>query len=370
MKKFLFVLLSLCSCQAVDRRPNSQGDYYPLVLGHRGACGYKPEHTEASYLTAVEMGVDFVEPDLVVTKDGEIILRHEYQIGETTNISEIYKSRKNSYVVDGEKIDDWFVNDFTLKELRKVRAVERLPYRTKEFDGEYPLMTFEEFIQLIQRQEKKIGKKIGIVPEIKHSTFTKSLKLPIKCGKEKRTCSFEDKVLDILHKYGYDQEGASPVIIQSFEIENLKYIRNSFKGHSRYKLLQLIDEPQMKFADEVAAKRSTTFRDVITPEGMKKIAEYADYVGLWKWYIQPFEVREKKIFLAEPTPQPLQWAHEAGLGVVVYTFRSDKENVAPKYKDKYSEYYQYFDLRVDGVFTDFAADGVEARKMFLQSNGL
>jgi len=337
----------------------------PIIVGHRGACGYRPEHTLESYKMAIEAGADFIEPDLVSTKDGVLIIRHEYEIGGTTNVADIFPDRKRVKTVDGVKTEGWFIEDFTYDEIKKVRAKERLTYRNQNYNGKFPLVTFEEFLQFIQKSEKERKRVIGIYPEIKHSTYFKSLGIQLKCsnGNEPlHNCSLEEKVLETLAKYGYDKPGASPVVIQSFEVSNLQEIRKLMGKNSNYKLLQLLDEPQMQPADWAARGSHLTYGDMTHPEILKMIASYADGVGPWKRMIIGEDPNSKNLQKATTF---IEDAHKVNLFVHPYTFRSDHENLAAEYHDDpEKEYFQFFQLGVDGVFSDFAFDAVRARKNY------
>ncbi|MEN3337244.1 MAG: glycerophosphoryl diester phosphodiesterase, partial [Acidobacteriota bacterium] len=187
----------------------------PLVIGHRGASGYRPEHTLAGYRLAAEMGADFIEPDLVATKDGVLIARHENEIGGTTDVADRFPDRKTTKVVDGQSVTGWFSEDFTLAEIKTLRAKERLGALRPEsqaFDGEFQVLTFDEMVDFVAAESATRGKPIGIIPEIKHSTYFAGIGLPM-----------EQRFLDVLGAHSYLR--TAPVIVQSFEITNLKWLR-------------------------------------------------------------------------------------------------------------------------------------------------
>ena len=242
----------------------------PLVLGHRGAAGYLPDHTLAGYQRAIDSGADFIEPDLVSTKDGVLVVRHEPNITATTNVKDHpeFARRKRKRTVDGVEEEGWFVSDFTLAELRTLRAVQPLEERDQSHNGKYKVPTFEEVLKLARDQSRRTGRTIGVYPEIKHSTYHRSLGLPI-----------EDKLLAALARYGYTKKD-SPVIIQSFEVGNLKALR----PRTQVRLVQLIDGsgqnpdgsvdqslPLGQPYDFTLAKDSRTYQDLLTPKGLAEI---------------------------------------------------------------------------------------------------
>ncbi len=355
--------------QSLKLKPITQAPARPTIVGHRGACGHAPEHTLKSYQLAIDMGADFVETDIVVTKDGELIARHEYEIGETTNVGTFYPERKKIKTVDGVTKEGFYAEDFTYAELEsKVRAVERLSYRNHDDDGKFKLVKTEDIIKLIKENEERLGKKIGFYPEIKHTTYLRSLGTAINCEiPTKHNCTVEEKLVELLHKHGYDKPNASPVVIQSFETANLIELRNILGPKSPYKLLQLLDEPQMQPGELIGKPGKTlTYNDMLSKPNLARIAKYADGVGPWKRMI----VTEDPITHKLNQPNNIvDDAHEVGLFVHPYTFRTDKENLAPEYlNDPVMEYIQYFVLGVDGVFTDFADDGVKAREIYMKLN--
>ena len=258
----------------------------PLVIGHRGASGYLPEHTLAAYKKAVEMGADFIEPDLVVTKDGELIARHEPNITATTDVSARpeFANRKTTRKVDGVNETGWFATDFTLAELRTLRAKQPNAARDKSFDGQFQIPTFREILDLAKSESARTGRTIGVYPETKHPTYHVDAGLPI-----------EPRLLALLAEYGYTKKD-SPVIIQSFEVSNHKAQRKL----TQVRLVQLVDAddvdskgnvtlvaPFDKPYDFAVAKDSRTFPDLLTPKGLAEVKTYADGIGPWKRYIVP-----------------------------------------------------------------------------------
>ena len=354
-----------------------------LVYGHRGASGYLPDHTLEGYKKGIELGADFVEPDLVMTKDGILVCRHEPNIGGTTNVASHpeFASRKTSKMIDGVNVkDDWFVSDFTLAELKTLRAIQPLPQdRSTQYDSQFAIPTLEEMIQTVQAENKRLGKNVGIIPEIKHSTFHASI-----FGQYK----IEDELLRILAKYGYSKKD-SPAIIQSFEVSNLKYLN----GKTDVRLVQLIDgydidsngnmqfeAPSLRPYDwTVAGKTDKTYGAMLTPTGLAEIKTYADIIGPWKPYLissktvdanndgkaddlnndGKLDERDRVLL---PASNVVKNAHAIGLEVVPFTFRNEPRRLASDYKnDPKAEYKKFYDLGVDGVFTDFVDTAVAAR---------
>jgi len=289
----------------------------PLIIGHRGASGYRPEHTLASYRLAAEMGADFIEPDLVSTKDGVLIARHENEIGGTTDVASKFPDRKRTKTIDGQSIAGWFTEDFTLVEIKTLRAKERLAFRSHEYDGRFEVATFEEVIVLAKQLGRELGRPVGIYPETKHPTYFRSIGLPL-----------EEPLLAALEKHGWNSREA-PVFIQSFETGNLRALRKQTK----VRLIQL------------AATAA-----VIEGDRLKDIATYADGIGPEKRLIIPV----KPDGSVGPPTDLVARAHALGLLVHAYTLRIDKEFLPAGYKGNAPEEFRQFrDSGVDGFFTDF-----------------
>lgn len=319
----------------------------PIVIGHRGACGYRPEHTLASYELAIEMGADFIEPDLVSTKDGVLVARHENEISGTTDVAEKFPARKTTKTIDGQKVEGWFTEDFTLAELKTLRAKERLEFRDHSHDGKYDVPTFQEVIDLAKKQSLAKGRTIGIYPETKHPTYFRSIGLGL-----------EAPLVKALKAAGWDKAD-SPVFIQSFEIQNLKDMRAMID----VPLVFLYDEPGMRPYDFVVANDKRTYADLTKPEELKAIAAFAKGIGPWKRLI----VGENPDKTLKAAGSLIEDAHKAGLVVHPYTFRNEPRYLAPEYKgDPEAEYMQFFTLGVDGVFSDFSDTAVKARDKFLK----
>jgi glycerophosphoryl diester phosphodiesterase len=325
----------------------------PLVIGHRGASGYRPEHTLASYRLAIEMGADYIEPDLVSTKDHVLVTRHENNIADTTDVAAHpeFASRRTTKTIDGNPMTGWFTEDFTLAELRTLRAKERLPDlrpANTAFDGLYQVPTFQEVIDLA----KQAG--VGIYPETKHPTYFDSIGL-----------SLEEPLLATLRANGLTGPRAK-VFIQSFETANLKELR----ARTRLPLVQLIDATGRPY-DFVVSGDPRTYADLVTPAGLAEIATYADGIGPNKDLIVP---RDSAGNLLEPTSL-VRDAHREGLVVHPWTFRRENNFLPLDFRqgnpaspeflrapgDLPAELRLFFRLGVDGVFSDNADVAVATR---------
>ena len=318
-----------------------------LVIGHRGSPGLRPEHALASYELAIEQGADYIEPDVVMTKDHVLIARHENEISGTTDVATKFPDRKKKAVVDGTEIEGWFAEDFTLKEIKTLRAKERLATRSHEYDGKFEIPTLKEVLDLAKASGKKAGRTVGVYVETKHPSYHKSVGLPL-----------EDQLLKELKASGFD--GADkPVFIQSFELGNLKEMR----AKTKTKLIYLLDESHVRPADFVIAKDHRTYGDMTKPENLRELAKTVYGIGPYKRMILP---ESKEGTLEQPTTLVAD-AHAAKLKVHPYTFRSDKEFLNKAYAgNPETEYLQFMKLGVDGVFSDFPNDAVKARKAFLK----
>ena len=351
----LLTVALLMITASADADPGSPAKASPIVFGHRGAAGYRPEHTVASYELAARMGADFIEPDLVSTKDGHLVVRHEPEIGGTTDVADHpeFADRKTTKVIDGTSYTGWFTDDFTLAELKTLRAKERLPdvrQRNTIYDGRYEIPTLQEVIDLRAKLSKELGRTVGIVPEVKHSSYFRAEGLAI-----------EPKLVQALRDNGLDKAD-SPVVVQSFETANLKELNDEID----VPLVALLDSPTVVPGDVQAAGGTSTFADLATPQGLKGLARFADWVGPSKTYIIPTDAAGE---WQAPTSF-VDDAHAAGLKVVPYTFRNENQFLPPSlrssadpnaYGDAFSEYKAFFDLGVDGVFSDNPDTAVAAR---------
>jgi len=295
-----------------------------LIIAHRGASGHRPEHTIESYTLAIAMGADFIEPDLVSTKDGVLIVRHENEIGGTTDVAEKFPARKTTKTIDGQAISGWFSEDFTLAEIKTLRAKERLPFRSHERDGLYPVPTFDEVLTLVEAKSRETGRTIGVYPETKHPTYFRSIGLPI-----------EPALLETLARYG-KRDRTAPVFIQSFEPANLQMLR----PQTTLRLILLLEAT----AD-------------VSPARLADIRTFADGIGPNSRLIVPANADGT---LREPTSLVAD-AHRAGLLVHVWTLRSEPAFLSPSYGgDPIREYRQFAELGVDGIFGDFPDVAVAA----------
>ncbi len=318
-----------------------------VVVGHRGASGYRPEHTRSSYLLAIEQGADFIEPDLVMTKDGVLIVRHEPELSETTDVGKKFPDRKTTKKVDGQDVTGWFSTDLTLKEMKTLRAKERVATRDHSYDFQESVLTFDEVIELVQTMTKKTGRVIGLYPELKHPTFFAKLGLPL-----------EPAFLKTLKKFGWDQP-SSRLLVQSFEITSLKKLRET----TNLRTMLLYDAPSMHPPDFVDSGDARTYGDLLHPEGMRSIANSLYGIAPYKGMIF-LEGADKS--WSQPT-HVIQAAHALGLKVHPYTFRSDAVHLPAVYAgDPIKEYLKFFEAGVDGVFSDFPDHAIAARKQFLK----
>ncbi|MCU4360575.1 MULTISPECIES: glycerophosphodiester phosphodiesterase [Acinetobacter] len=361
-------LISLVGCNDDDKTENSPTtpEYQLpkiLVVGHRGASALRPEHTLASYQKAIDDGADFIEPDLVSTKDGVLVTRHENEIGGTTNVSTLsqFADRKTTKNIDGKDLTGWFTEDFTLSELQQLKARERIPeFRPANttYNDLYPVPTLEQVIELAEANYKKTGKIIGLYIETKHPTYFKN-----------RNLAMEDTLLKTLAKYEYTRDIA-PVYLQSFEVQNLKDLKRELDLHKTIKhaqIIQLYDAKISQPADFVESGETKTYADLATAQGLKDVAKYANGVGPSKGYILNFNDNG-----SVQTTSFISDAHAAGLKVHPYTFRPENNFLPTPLKcsqDKpaercpsgaLKEFEAYFKAGVDGVFTDDPALGREA----------
>ena len=327
----------------------------PLVLGHRGACAHRPEHTLASYAKAIADGADFIEPDLVITRDGALVARHENNIAETTDVAAHgeFASRKTTKVIDGAAQTGWFTEDFTLAELKTLRAKERLgAFRpeSQSYDGAFQIVTLEEIADFLAAEVAARGRRVGLIPEIKHSTYFASLGL----GMEER---FMDR-LRASHYLTY-----APVIVQSFEIANLKLLHRRLADLPLVQLMQLSENAAMP-ADLVDRGGTRTWAGLLTPEGLAEIASYADYLAPNFRDLIPVNPEGR---LLAPTPLIAE-AHRAGLLVGTWTFRPENRFIAANYRNaegdgarnaegSVAEIRRYLAAGVDAFFTDDPALG-------------
>ena len=282
----------------------------PLVIAHRGASGYRPEHTLASYRLAIALGADYVEPDLVPTRDGVLVARHEAEIGGTTDVARRpeFADRLTTKVVDGREVTGWFVEDLTLAELKTLRAVERLPElrpRNTRYDGRYEVPTFDEILTLVEEESARLGRAIGVYPETKHPSYFAAAGLAL-----------EEPLLAALAGRGL------PAFVQSFEPGNLQWLR----PRTALPLVQLVS--------------GTGRVDLVTGTGLRRVAQYADAVGVDKELVSPGLVAD---------------AHAAGLQVHVWTLRDETDSI--------EDTQALVGAGVDGLFTDHPDTTLEACRL-------
>ncbi|MFJ4078140.1 glycerophosphodiester phosphodiesterase family protein [Streptomyces iakyrus] len=310
----------------------------PVVIGHRGAAGWRPEHTAPSYTHAVQTGADWIEPDLVPTKDHVLVVRHENEISQTTDVARHpeFADRRTTKTVDGRQVTGWFTEDFTLSELKTLRAVERLPAvrnRNTVFDGRAEVMTFQEVVDLARRLSREHGRTIAVFPETKHPTYFRSIGLPL-----------EPKLAAAIRR---NRLGRRECVVQSFEPTSLR--RMTGLGVPLWQALGTTGGPY--------DLPSTTYRDMMTPAGLAGIADYADWIGPDKSSVAGTDL------VAE--------AHAAGLRIGPYTFRAENQFLPERFRrgsgpndfgDAFAEYALYYRMGVDAVVTDFPDLAVIARR--------
>jgi glycerophosphoryl diester phosphodiesterase len=335
----------------------------PLVIGHRGASGYRPEHTLASYELAARMGADFIEPDLVSTKDGVLVARHEPEIGGTTDVTDHpeFASRRTTKLLDGQAVTGWFTTDFTLAELKTLRAKERLPLVRQEntiWDGRLEVPTFEEVLRLRERLSRELHRPIGVYPETKHPTFFQQLGLAL-----------EPKVASALRRHGLDRPNA-PVFVQSFELTNLYTLRDSLKVKAPLVFLTGGGAPY----DLVAQGDPRTYADLQKPASLAVLARTINGLGPDKSLIIP---RNADGTLSATQTSLVRDAHAVGLLVHPYTFRAENTFLPNDYRigsdptdygRAVDEQVRFLQAGIDGLFTDQPDIGVAARSAFLQQH--
>ena len=306
---------------------------HPLIIAHRGASGYRPEHTLASYELAIDLGADYIEPDLVITKDGILIARHENEISETTDIANHpeFAHLKTTKTIDGEIKTGWFTEDFTIAEIQTLTAKERIPQlrpHNTAYNGIFTIPTFAEIIDLAKHKSQAIRRNIGIYPETKHPSYFQAIGLPL-----------EDTLLLNL------QEINSPIFIQSFEVSNLKELSQK----TDLPLVQLINDIGKPY-DFVINNDPRTYADLLNQKGLQEIAEYAQAIGVHKNLLIPRNSHGK---LLSPTSLIID-AHAANLQVHAWTFRNEDFFLPLDLQgNPQKEYEIFFNLGVNGVFSDY-----------------
>lgn len=323
-----------------DPRAASRGEPRPLVIAHRGASGHRPEHTLEAYALAVAQGADYIEPDVVRTRDGALVVRHEPEIGATTDVAARFPERRATRVVEGDTVTGWFVDDFTLAELRTLRAVERLPGRSHAYDGQFLVPTLDEVLELADRLGGERRRPVGVYPETKHPDYFRARGLPL-----------EESLAAALVARDLATPGA-PVFVQSFSWRSLERMR-ALVPHVRRVLLVA---PGIGVPDAPAGLRAPGA--LLTPDGLAQVATLAQAIGVEKSGVLPLAAGDTTV--AVPTTLVAD-AHRAGLLVHVWTLRSDDAFLSPAYRgDAGAEWRRFAALEVDGIFGDFPDVGIRA----------
>ncbi len=358
------------SCQSTGQNRETGGvrtvrpDSIPIVIAHRGASGYVPEHTLAAYATAAEQGADYIELDLVSTRDGYLIARHDNLLNLTTNVAKLpeYRDRRTEKIVDGHSLSGWFSEDFTLEEIRNLRAIERIrdvrPANAR-FDGQYNIPTLADVIKMVQSMEASLAVEIGLYIEIKHPSYFDEIGLPMEAALAKA-----------LRESGY-HEMQHKVFLQSFEIESLHRLNRL----TDLRLVQLLGGSGQPF-DVQAAGGTLTFEAMATADGLRDISSYADGVGPDKTHFLIPRDDNDNLALGDAT-NFVEHAHTAGLVVHPYTFRAENEFLPTALRSSgnatelgaaAAEIAAFLALGIDGFFTDHADIGIAARDRHLDAN--
>lgn len=334
------------------------------VFGHRGATGYRPEHTLGSYELAVQLGADFIEPDLVVTADGELVARHENEIGSTTDVADRpeFADRHTTKVIDGVEHTGWFTEDFTLAELRTLRVVERIPDvrpGNTLYDGRYRILTLQEILDFADDAGERYGRTIGVMPEVKHPTYFDEIGL-----------GFERPLVRTI-KRNRLEDGTGRFIVQSNEPTILRRLDRRVDVDLMQSLLNAGDAYLGSPYDTVARGHGPTYDEMATPEGLAEIARYADWFTAQKNRFIP------RVDGALGPPSSLaDDARDAGLLVSVYTFRNENRYLPPalrvgddqnRYGEAFAEYEAFLDLGLDGLFSDNPDTAIIARRDHLDA---
>ncbi|MFZ2504382.1 MAG: glycerophosphodiester phosphodiesterase family protein [Nocardioides sp.] len=337
----------------------------PLVLAHRGASGYRPEHTLAAYELSVAMGADYIEPDLVMTADGVLVDRHEPEIGSTTDVARRpeFADRRATKWLDGQEVTGWWAEDFTLAEFKTLRAIERLPTirpGNTAYDGQQDVPTFEELLVLRERLSAEHGREIGIIPEIKHSTYLHALGFDP-----------EAATMALVDRFGLNHR-AAPLWIQSFEVGNLVRLREEFGYAAALVFLNEFGEAPYDF---VAAGDPRTYADLLTADSLAHLAQWVDAIGPEKDFVIPRDAAGR---LGQPTSL-VDDAHRAGILVTPWTFRAENHFLPTDYRlpnaegvvvksdhgRAIDEALVYLEAGIDGMFCDNTDVFVAAKARFL-----
>lgn len=325
----------------------------PVVIGHRGAAGYRPEHTLASYRLAIELGADYIEPDLVSTRDGVLVARHENELGGTTDVATHpeFEKRWTTKTIDGRVVTGWFIEDFTLVELKSLRAKEPMP-RVRPantwYDGHFEVPTLDEILLLVAQCGRRRGVTVGVAAEIKHPTYFASIGLPL-----------EEPLVATLGRHHLDRPNA-PLFAQSFETATLRTIASM----STVPLVQLVDAEGAPY-DRIASGDPCTYATLVSPSGLGEVASYAMGIGVHKRLVSPH---------TSPSSDLVEAAHAEGLAVHAWTVRDENHFLDAPYRigddphargDAVAQTQVLLDAGVDGIITDHTDTAVEARRQWL-----
>jgi glycerophosphoryl diester phosphodiesterase len=360
------VLGAAGTAQAQDRGPAASGAAartgthglpYPAIIGHRGSAGYRPEHTFGSYEYALQIGADVVEQDLVPTRDGHLVCRHEPEIGGTTDVADHpeFAGRRTTRTIDGVASTGWFTTDFTLAELKTLRAVERLPQvrqRNTVYSGRWEIPTFDEVLAWADREGRRRGRPVWLHTETKHPTFFRGLGLPL-----------EERLAELLRRHGRHRAGA-PQFLESFEVQSLQ--RLGRLGVAAPKVF-LLSGPTSQPWDFVVAGDKRTVADLVTPAGLAWTATFAQGIGPTTDLVIPRDAAGR---LLQPTTL-VEDAHRPGLVLHPYTARNENQFLPADfqkgtdpnaYGDPLTAFRTWFATGIDGLFTDNADTAVLARE--------
>lgn len=334
----------------VTLNPPPSGPQTPQIIAHRGASGERPEHTRAAYELAIAQGADIIEPDLVMSADGHLIVRHENEIGGTTNVSALpqFSARRTTRLIDGVETTGWFTEDFTLAELNTLRAIERLPLlrpASAQYDSSEPILTFEQVLDIADAATARTGRRIAVAPELKHPSYF-----------NQRGLLIEDAFVEVLRRRSLCAADA-PLLVQCFEVGCLE------------RLSKLIDTPLLQLMSRDGGpydRPDLTYQQMATPASLAAIARYAGNIGVETTMVLPRDDAGH----SQPATSLVHDAHAAGIKVVVWTLRAEnsflplerRANKSPSDHGDLTGYLkQFYDLGIDAVFSDFPKCAVDAR---------
>ncbi|MDO5505962.1 MAG: glycerophosphodiester phosphodiesterase family protein [Pseudoxanthomonas suwonensis] len=348
----LVAALAMAGCAGTsptrDTAPMSASRPSLLVIAHRGASALRPEHTLEAYALAIELGADMIEPDLVMTRDGVLVARHENELSDTTDVAERpeFANRRSVREVDGKQVEGWFSEDFTLVELKTLHMRERIPQlRSTAFDDRLRIATLAEIIELAACESERRRRLIGLAPEIKHPSHFQRIGL-----------AMEQPLLDALAAHPHTRE--APVLIQSFETTNLRRLRDAVPRGGNIRLLQLTGAPDGVPHDLVGTPAPKTYADLLSDEGLRDVARYADAIGS---HYQTLAVHASG---SRWRSTVIEAAHAAGLDVFAYTFRPENHFIDPRFRDasadpaarnaagSIAEIRAWLSAGIDGFFAD------------------